>query len=294
MAPSLDLESYTFIPPTDTLSVSAQAQPSDLEVLLKPILYTPDLKGRLAELVDDFTNRGGTPEIPGWPRDPGRPLNYYRTCLINATAVGRGFSLLCAGAVPEPKASATLDHAGSLPSELLLEIHENYLHNLEQRTRIWDLVSDILAKGLFSSIEPEPGARYAAGIILLTAGRAIKGWQCLDAKVKDWVPWMGHYHQSNATWRWKDMVEALMQTEQLPRQNTHGGQCFRRIQEVEDPFDAKYRHVSAELLGVLDLAREHIREGRQDLTSKEVMALFLGGLDETVNETDPNALAPGE
>lgn len=45
-------------------------------------------------------------------------------------------------------------------------------------------------------------------------------------------------------------------------------------------------HYPQEVLDLFDVVRVHVKEGRRDLTSREIMDLFLGGLDEAQNTTD--------
>ncbi|KAK5000291.1 hypothetical protein LTR66_000823 [Elasticomyces elasticus] len=288
----MDLEPYVFGPPTDDLSLSALARPSELENVLRPILYDPELPAKLSKFMDMFTNRMSTPEIPYHTYDPGRPSNYFRVCLVYATLIGRAYALTVNCWSDDHESSEALDRAGALPPELRISVHEAYLHHLARREPFWRLIADILAKALFSTIEPEPGARYAAGIILLTAGQAIKATPFLDAHGKEWIPWISEYDSADVRWTWREVEDALVKTADLPRNNTNSSDCFERALHYEGPgiveenlHDSMY--ISHEMLDVLDAARAHIKEGRDDLSSAEVMERFLGGLDAENNETSP-------
>lgn len=255
-------------------------------------MYDADLPRKLDDLLEEFTNRGGTPEIPNWPRDPGRPSNYYRVCLVLATLVGRAFALLNHQPNDDANPGQALDRASQLPPEIGIQIHAEYVRSIVQRERLWKVIADVFARALFSQVEPEPGARFAAGVLVLTCGQAIRGWHALDGKGKEWVPWVGHYEKRDARWRWSDVERETMATAQLPRGNTNGGDCWRRISHPEEGLGYRddhlsYRHVGQEVLDVFDAARVHLTEAEDDWTSTEVMGQFLVGLDEAQNETNP-------
>lgn len=301
--PSLNVEGHHFFePPKDKLSLAALAQPHDLESLLTSQLYDPELPKSLKGLLDDMTNRCGTPEMPNCPRDPGRPSNYYRVCLVTATLLGRAFALVNGPNVSTSTASEALSHAARLPVELRDQIHAEHLKRLAQRERLWKVIEDIFGKAYFSPhCEPEPGARYAAGVVLLTAGEGLRTWPYLDGHGKHWIPWMCHFAKDEGReerWTMSEVLRLVEETEKWPRDRTDGFDCWRKLDawELTDEDEALGRksvfdvldsfwHYPQELLDLYDVVRVHLKEQRRDLTSKEVMELFHGGLDEMQNET---------
>lgn len=236
--PSLSIEGHIFFePPKDKLSLAALAHPGDLETLIATQLYDPTLSKTLKELLDEMTNRCSTPEMPNCPHDPGRPSNYYRVCLVTASLLGRALALVNESNADASTATGALSHAGRLPVELRDQIHAQRLKQNAQRERLWKVIEDIFGKAFFSpDCEPEPGARYAAGVILLTAGEGLRSWPYLDGHGKDWVPWMGHFAEKQGTearWTIADVLRVVEETEKWPRDRTDGFDCWRRLEAWE-------------------------------------------------------------
>lgn len=71
----------------------------------------------------------------------------------------------------------------TLPLELRLPIFEHYTIRLDQRRKLWSIISSTFIKAFFCGPESEPLSRYCAGILMLTCGRALSRTRRLIGKV---------------------------------------------------------------------------------------------------------------
>ncbi|KAI9717208.1 MAG: hypothetical protein M1828_007401 [Chrysothrix sp. TS-e1954] len=270
----------------DALSRAAQNDPTQIDRFAASVVHESYFDPSIRDLVEEQTVRGGTPEIPNWPRDPGRPSNYYRVALCHATLLGRAFAILVSP--PRSKVDqAFWDKLHNLPVELQDEIYAMYKVDLIQAYRLGRLIYEVFSNALMSAIEPEPAARYTAGILILTCSHALTKLSDLRGKGKDYVPWNGDYAEPDAIFTFEDVRQAIFETEKLPRDNTDGIECFHRAWEHGDYFEhpTDFHHISQETLDVYDCAREHLNGSREDWTSEQVMDKFLYGLNPEENET---------
>lgn len=293
---------------------AARSNPSAIDSLLSSRLRSATLPTELANLIEGQISLAMTPSLYG-TGSPHRPPWYYATCLVHATLLGRAYALLSTPTRPPKDLSNLKDFPFPLlPAELRLQIYEHYLEDLEQREKYWKVMTTVFIKALWSGCDPEEGSRYITGILLLTCGNALAPTPNLQGRGKGWVWWDDRISEPENVWSWEDLKQAVMNTEKLPRGNTNiialrerwervHEEYYKRIQETgtTDDFFEEHRnwdeqaeYVSAQVLEVLDVAREHLRAGERDWTPAEIMAKFLNQLFEGREDARTNWEAAGE
>ncbi|KAJ9628716.1 hypothetical protein H2203_002618 [Taxawa tesnikishii (nom. ined.)] len=270
------------IPTVYPLVVQARTNPHSIDQLLKSEALDPQLPSKLAQEIDDQTGLAVTPRLYGIGK-PWRPPHYFAICLVNACLLGRAYSLLYPVGIPDVE---RLDDEVSfpfarLPVELKLQIYEHYAAIREQRARFWAVMSDVFAKAFFSGVDPEPGAWFAAGVLILTCGKALSATKALRAQGKRYVWYSDYYAAPLDVWTWGDLKEAVFKTENLPRDKTdlialQANADLPAIDGSLRPSEPEY--VSAEVLQILDQARTHLENGEDDWSSGKVADAFLGKL----------------
>ena len=132
---------------------------------------------------------------------------------------------------------------------------------------LWKVIQDVFIKGLFSE-DPEVGAWYAAGILILTCSDALQK-QGIMGKGKGWFFCDNKLDKPDATWSWNDLRQAVLATEHLPRDMTRTGYT-----------DEEYRtrknlvYVPEEVLHVFDLARKNLHAHNPDWNSYDIARAF--------------------
>ena len=239
-------------------------------------LTSPTLPEDLDHLIRNYTT---TLTTPG-PHGAGlrsRPRWFYANCAVFGTLLGRAFALLSTPTRPPVSLTNVSDFPFSkLPAELRLQIYEYYKENRAQRQRYWDVISRIFVKALWAGREPEEGASYIAGIILLTGGHAMSLVErpVLCGYGSRYVWWDDAIKDLEHRWTFAELREAVFATRDLPRGNTD-------IKVLEGVPGVGKEFVSREVLEVYDLAREHLRGGdERDWTAPEIEARLLRGLFE--------------
>ena len=165
-----------------------------------------------------------------------------------------------------------------LPTELRLQIFQYYKDCLEQRRRLWSIISSTFIKALFSGPDPAPLARYCTGILVLTCGHALSHTECLIGKGKNWVWYSDIIDQLEEVWTWSDLEQAIMQTSRLPRDTFDVSALLKSQADWKTTGDVP-EYVPQEVLHVLDVARAHVQDGARDLNSGEIAAAWLPKLD---------------
>jgi hypothetical protein len=136
---------------------------------------------------------------------------------------------------------------------------------------LWAAMQDVFIKGLFTE-DPEIGAWYAAGILVLTCSETMRkkeaGGGGIDGKGKDWLWYNNEIQEKDVQWGWRDLEEAVLETESLPRDRT-GHQLSMKQMKMR-----RLNYVPQEVLVVFDRARGHLRSESADLTSSEIARLF--------------------
>lgn len=225
------------LPTASSVCASALANPRDIDNLVlthlqevssnqnqRPLSLAKHLSGLLGPEV----TRCVTPPLL-WGGDPSWSKAQYRACLVHATVLGQAFSL---SHLPSPN-DPTL--------YLGYEIEE-----------LWAIMQDIFVKGLFTS-DPEVGAWFAAGILILTCSDTLKTSGVIDGKGKDWVWYSGKLGEPDVKWGWEDLKKAVMETESLPRDRTRWDYTKAQRQSIKPEI-----YVPEEVLYVFDKAREHL------------------------------------
>lgn len=291
---------YTSRRITHPLFQEARRHPAKIDNLLKPYLHSDTFPDELEHYIHDYVSTCGTPALFGdW--SPDRPRWYYANCLIHGMLLGRAFSLLSTPTRPPRSLSSISDFPfPQLPAELRLQIYEYYKEDLAQRQRYWDVMTRIFIKALWSGRDPEEGARYTSGIIMLASGNALSSAAPLLRGHGDrWVWWHDEIKTPEHTWGWEELHSAVMATADLPRSNTNIKQLRKRWEivrvkchDLNDPSQRENynlwqqgsEYVSSHVLQALDLAREHLRSDERDWTAPELTAKFMHPLFDSDGE----------
>ncbi|KAH7127168.1 hypothetical protein B0J11DRAFT_505877 [Dendryphion nanum] len=273
---------------------AAREDPGRIDALLGPYLHKESLPEDLQVYLEDYISIPITPGLYG-DSSPDRPCWYYANCLIVGMLLGRAFALLSKPTRPPQSLSSLSEFPFSrLPAELRLQIYEQYKEDLAHRKRYWDVMTRVFIRALWSGRDPEEGARYITGILMLTCGHALSenSW-LLHSRGSKWLYWSNHLSDPDRTWGWNDLRSAVMSTVNLPRANTNI-QVLRKRWERWTHIDPMERqtmgltlwpeYVSRDTLAVLDLAREHLRADERDWTPPELVSKLLNGMFEDMDE----------
>lgn len=279
---------------------AAREQPGKIDQLLRPYLHNETFPSDLAVYLHDYTDLVVTPGLHG-DAAPDRPRWYYANSLIDGMLLGRAYKLLSTPTRPPRDLSNPIEFPFSrLPAELRLQIWGYYKEDAAQRKRLWDVMVPVFIKGLWSGRNPEEGARYITGVLMLACGCALANVSHLLVGLGfKWVWWDDKYSDPDLSWGWQELVAAIMKTAKLPRTNTS-------IQAVRDRWwypDRAEQHsmgvtsppeyVSEQTLAVLDLAREHLKSGERDWTPPELVAKFLDPMFEGMEDARQIWVATG-
>ncbi|KAF2676200.1 hypothetical protein K458DRAFT_193078 [Lentithecium fluviatile CBS 122367] len=250
----------------DASPLSSQTLPTSLEASMKAYtttLTTPGVHG------------GGIRSRPRW---------FYANCAVYGTLLGRAFTLLSTPSRP-PKSLALPDFPfARLPAELRLHIYAYYKHDLLQRCRYWAIMTRVFIKALWSGREPEEGACYTTGIIMLTAGHAMSLVASqLRGRGTRYIWWDDSFADAEHTWGWDELSAAIYATRDRPRNLTDiTRKHMYDPSRLEFPPVEGYRgvrerleYVSRQVLEVYDLAREHLRADERDWTPPEIEARLV-------------------
>lgn len=230
----------------------ARSDPSTIDAMVIPHLLSPSLAKDLLDLIRSEISTSVTPELH-WGGNPAR--NYWPSCLIHATLLGRAFALLF-----------------DIDAVAKAEGHQEGRTVEEQREEVWKSVSDVFIKAVFSGSEPEPGSRLAMGVLMLTCGKTISEAMGLRGTGKRWMWYDDNIEQPEEEWDWEELKQALMDTEKLPRNHTDPTVLEKELKITGGPVP---EYVPQEVLNILDRARSHVKEGKGDLTSQEIVQLQL-------------------
>lgn len=286
---------YSATPLGHPLFRAARTQPGSIDSLLREHLHQESFPKELELYVRDYVNVEQTPGLYG-DASMNRPQWYYANALIKGMLLGRAFHLLSTPVRPPLSLSDVSEFPFSrLPAELRLEIWAYYKADLLQRQKYWDIMTRVFIKALWSGREPEEGARYMTGIILLCCGHALSTTaSSLQGRGSKWVWWEDRIADPERTWGWDELTAAVMATAELPRSNTDIEGLRRRWEDTRDDFSENVErmnnwletgeYVSRQTLTVLDLAREHLKTDERDWTPPELAVKFLSPLYEGVDE----------
>lgn len=232
-----------------TLSRSAEANPTLAltPTALAPLLrappehptdtsqFTSTTVAFLRSTLDSKVSRAGTQELY-YSADPSRPAAYYRECTSSALHLTELYKLACVDSTGD-------DDATSRDSEATRQ------HLQDLRTGLWTLLIDVFIKAFFSGPDPEAGARYVAGVLLLSCGRLLRR-QLAAGKIvgRGWDHncWAGGIQEPDREWGWVELRGAVMATKEwsgrvgkdgvfrevvertsTPRGSTSPGRCLR-------------------------------------------------------------------
>ena len=170
----------------------------------------------------------------------------------------------------------------TLPMELRIQIYQHYKNRLRQRRLLWSIISSTFIKALFSGADPEPLSRYCAGILILTCGHALSRTRHLIGKGKHWIWWCDEIEHLDHFWTWPDLVQAINQTDQLPR-NTWDVAQLMGLDPKWATAGQSREYVPQDVLDVLDKAREHLWKGAMDHSSEEIVTDLLPNLNVDVD-----------
>jgi len=156
-----------------------------------------------------------------------------------------------------------------LPTELRLQIYQIYTDSLRQRRRLWSVISSTFIKALFGS-DPESLARFCAGMLILTCGRALSRTRHIMGNGTEWLWRHNEIVGKEDFWPWADVEQAIMRTEDLLR-HTRNVTAWM-YSENPDPMlpvwastrDLPHGYVPCEVLHILDEARDHLQESARD------------------------------
>ncbi|KAF7302916.1 hypothetical protein MKEN_01253900 [Mycena kentingensis (nom. inval.)] len=200
--------------------------------------------------------------------------------MVHATMIGRAFALLSTSA-PAPAGKSDDDIAASAAQLLPIELRLLILDHLETlhapRQHIWtDAIVPIFVKALLSGRDPAPAARFAAGIVVLTAWSALAATRPpLIGRGIDYIFWDGMVQ--DAEWDLERVRDALLATAQLPRDSWD---VERLKVELKAGVEAP-EYVPLEAVLVLDAARRHVHDASsRDHTSAETIAMVQDMLDQ--------------
>ncbi|KAF2009692.1 hypothetical protein BU24DRAFT_428583 [Aaosphaeria arxii CBS 175.79] len=273
---------YPAKPHSQPLFQAARENPGKIDDILRPYIHDEELPSDLAVYLLEYTNIQVTPSLFG-DQSPDRPRWYYANCLIFGMVLGRAYKLLSTPTRPPNSLSNPSDFPFSrLPAELRLHIYEYVKADSIQRKRLWDVMSSVFIKALWSGRDPEEGARYIAGILIVTCGISLSHASTfLLGQGSNWVWWDNKFSQPEHTWTWQDLETGILATADLPRSNTSMDAVWDKWRQLQN-LEANETHtvpwpeyVSGNTLAVLDLARAHLRAGERDWTPPELVAKFL-------------------
>ena len=287
---------HAFLPHhlTHPLLTSARTTPSAIDTLLQhtdpsyshaSYLSSSRLPADLEHYICEYSTTLVTPDTQGIGIRT-RPRWFYANCAVFGMLLGRAFALLSTP-VRGPKSldSATDFPFIKLPAELRIQIYEYYREDLVQRQRYWDVMTRIFIKALWSGPEPEEGARYITGMIVLTCGHSMSlVTPELVGHGSRYIWWDDTIKDLQHTWTFSDLRAAVFATRDLPRTNTDWRATVKRqLQASASTLGTTgndNEFVSREVLEVYDLAREHLRGGERDWTPPEIEAKLVRGLFE--------------
>ncbi|KAF2194157.1 hypothetical protein K469DRAFT_689199 [Zopfia rhizophila CBS 207.26] len=268
---------YAIKPLSPPLLQFARAQPSRIDSLIRPHLYSHHFPRELETYITDYVSIVITPGLYG-DEAPHRPLWYYANCLVHGAILGRAYSLLCTPVRPPKSLSNLSDFPFSkLPAELRLQIYGYYKEDIAQRKRFWDVMTLVFIKALWSGRDPEEGSRYITGILMLTCGHALTSDSAPPrGRGARWIWWDDRIAEPEYTWGWQELRDAIMATSRLPRGNTDIKELRKRWEETRhELFEHNWNHEE-----LLDMAREHLRTDERDWTPPEIAAKFFNHLFE--------------
>ncbi|KAJ8080032.1 hypothetical protein PM082_016859 [Marasmius tenuissimus] len=155
---------------------------------------------------------------------------------------------------------------------------------------IWRIcITDTINKALFSGLHGvEPGCLVVLGIILLASSHSMSTHPVLcTSKGKGDTGWGGWFHEPDTVWCWKDVKVAVRETKNLPRDNFRVGKVKERLDRYyeelvkrresgktgnSETFDeSSTAYIPMEALVVMDIAREHVLNGGEDLSSQVIV-----------------------
>jgi hypothetical protein len=240
-------------------------------------LLRPSFPSFLNSLVATEVKRCVTPPL-FWGGDPSYSPGKYEELFKAAMYIGRAYALLSA-----PLEYSKLDLQDEkafpfrkLPVELRLQIYEHFEVRHNARETIWSqVINPVFTKAFLSGRDPEPAARYIAGLIVLSCGYSLSQTPNLTGKGVKWS-WMDDTMDEDATWDWSDLYAAVMKTENLSRDCTVWEECQRRIEGSQPEGRATdHEYVPAEVLDVLDAARYTLKADMRDLRVEDILELLL-------------------
>ena len=275
--PRRNLPAAIDLPPEAHLETRALADPAQIDAVLEPFLVSSNAgqlrnPGALAlyldGLISDETKQCVTPPIywadpsrstdSGFARyrDPILPSAELSWIRVHSTLLGRAFSLSYSKRSEEVK-----------PAEK------------EEFEELWQVIQSVFMRALFAAgnnRDADTGARYAAGILILTCSQTLAADGGVRGRGKQWTWYNNAPIQPNEEWGWSDLCKAVFETKNLPRDNTNFHQLLTHFTEqmqagvkIEPP-----EFVQQEVLDVWDMARKHLSQDRADLSSEELSYRF--------------------
>ncbi|KAJ4299063.1 hypothetical protein N0V90_004307 [Kalmusia sp. IMI 367209] len=246
---------------------AARRAPQDIDAHLQPYLYSHTFPTELERLMKKYVSTMATPGLQdGALRS--RPRWFYANCAVFGMLLGRAFARLSTPVRPPKSLDVPHDFPFSkLPAELRLIIFEYYKEDLAQRQRYWAVMTRMFVKALWSGRDPEEGARFTAGIVMLTSGHAMSSCApLLQGRGARYVWWEDAIKELDHVWTFHDLRSALLATKRLPRNNTDFLHVFMTDpSSTTNPYDRLSDYVSNEVLEALDLARGTHRGWREGL-----------------------------
>ncbi|KAF2437159.1 hypothetical protein EJ08DRAFT_14873 [Tothia fuscella] len=248
---------------------------STIDPFLRAQVGGPTLPSLLYEIVEEDIERAVTPE-ECWKGDPSDPPEKSAEWLKLALYIGKAYAL----------ATGTKNHGQvdladetafpflKLPVELRLQVYDEYikLHTISKRI-FSELIQPIFIRAFFSEDStPVLAARYIAAIILLTCASSLRNIPNLQGRGMGWH-WMCHEIDEERMWGWKEIYDAVMSSEKFPRDSTDWKEVEERFWRLrEEGEDVRHiRYIPQEVLDVLDLLRERVRNGEGDMSVEEVV-----------------------
>ncbi|KAK1218938.1 hypothetical protein PQX77_018357 [Marasmius sp. AFHP31] len=153
---------------------------------------------------------------------------------------------------------------------------------------IWKAcITDTINKALFSGLHGvEPGCLVVLGTILLASSHSMSTHPVLcTSKGKGDTGWGGWFHEPDTVWGWKDVKVAVRETKNLPRDNFRVGKVKERLERYYEELGKRREsgesgtfedesgtaYIPMEAVVVMDVAREHVLGGGEDLGSEGIV-----------------------